>query len=423
MSYINDHNKSSTRVVLMWLCGCVFYLYQYMLKVSVCIMQADITSELNISAGHFAWCSGFFYLAYALMQIFAGNILDRFGPRKPLSLACLMCALGGFIFAFSNMSYVLMMARFLIGLGAAYGFLSCAKIAVLWFNKKHLAFMLGITMVFGTLGGMLAGQPLEIMVIAYGWRATMMALSFFGLLLSVLCYVTLIRTPENWLKENLAQLTIFSQIKETLVLSYSILCNRNVILILMFGFFSYVPISGFGEMWSNKYALNMIAKNQIYSLGGHFVSVYFLGISFGSILFPFLLWGLKSYRKTIVLCALATASCYVVTLFDLRLSKNELVALFLFMGLFNAGQVLSFAYIANTVSKKNSGLVTGLLNSCIMMSGFVAQPLLGYAMKDNMISCDNSLVNFNPVFIVIIWCLVLSGLCAAFLKEVYDKQS
>jgi MFS family permease len=152
-----------------WGCAAVFYCYQFLLRVSPTVITKELSEYLSIEACFLGVLISSYYYGYSLLQIPAGLIIDRFGPRRPLSIACVFCAVGGLIFSASETLNLMWIGRFLIGVGSAFAFLSCVKLSSLWFPVEKLAILVSLTMVLGTIGGVGGGWPLAKAVEAYGW--------------------------------------------------------------------------------------------------------------------------------------------------------------------------------------------------------------------------------------------------------------
>jgi len=88
-----------------------FYLYEFILQASIAILTQDLMRELHIHATGVGIISGFFYIAYAGMQIPAGLLYDRFSVRTLLSTAVVVCASGAFLFVVSASTMVVYLQR------------------------------------------------------------------------------------------------------------------------------------------------------------------------------------------------------------------------------------------------------------------------------------------------------------------------
>ena len=109
---------SLRRVLLPWVVcalGAIVYSYEYLLRMSPSVMQDSLMQFYHLTGVQYGYLSGsFYYFMYVAMQIVVGLLVDRYGPRRLLTLACLLCAFGGWLFACSHMLWVAMTGRFLI---------------------------------------------------------------------------------------------------------------------------------------------------------------------------------------------------------------------------------------------------------------------------------------------------------------------
>lgn len=77
-----------------WLIASIFYAYQCMIRIMPNIMLSDIMQKFNIDAAIFGQFSGFYYIGYCLGHIPIGIMIDRYGPRKVMSISILLIVLG-----------------------------------------------------------------------------------------------------------------------------------------------------------------------------------------------------------------------------------------------------------------------------------------------------------------------------------------
>src|SRR5436189_2947094 len=91
------HSMASAYVV--FLLSATFYLYEFVLQVAPSVMADSMMKTFNVGAAGFGIVSAFYFYAYAPMQLPAGLLFDRYGPRKLMTFALVLCALGSFFFA------------------------------------------------------------------------------------------------------------------------------------------------------------------------------------------------------------------------------------------------------------------------------------------------------------------------------------
>jgi len=110
--------------------GALFYSYEYLLRIAPSAMETALREHFNLSATGFGHISSIYYYAYVPMQLPVGIMMDRYGPRRLLTFACMVCVIGTFLFTGTTSFWVAASGRFLVGLGSAFGYL---KISSLWF--------------------------------------------------------------------------------------------------------------------------------------------------------------------------------------------------------------------------------------------------------------------------------------------------
>src|SRR5579872_2988762 len=113
----NKERSFASRAWIIWFLSAFFMFYKYALEVSPSIMTSTLMSTFNITGielGNLAAC---YFYAYLLLQIPAGLLLDRFGPRKVTTIAIALCAFGSILFAQSASLFSAGVGRFLIGTG------------------------------------------------------------------------------------------------------------------------------------------------------------------------------------------------------------------------------------------------------------------------------------------------------------------
>ena len=113
-----------------------FYLYEFVLQVAPSVMASPMMQTFHVSAEGFGVISAFYFYAYAPMQLPAGLLFDRYGPRKLMTAALMLCALGSFFFASTDSVITASMGRFLIGIGSAFSFIGVLVLASRWFPPQ-----------------------------------------------------------------------------------------------------------------------------------------------------------------------------------------------------------------------------------------------------------------------------------------------
>ncbi len=187
--------RSSLRAGVVWGLAALFYFYELMLLVSPSVMLDDLTQSFSTSAEQLGSLAACYYYAYAAMQIPVGLLMDRFGPRILLTIACLFCTAGCLIFGYAQTLTVAEMGRFVMGIGGAFAVVGCLKLASLWFPVNRFALLTGIMVAVGMMGAVFGQAPVAKLLMFVGWRQAIIYGAVLGALLSVVIWFVISDHP------------------------------------------------------------------------------------------------------------------------------------------------------------------------------------------------------------------------------------
>ena len=75
--------------LLAWATGATFFFYAWVLRVAPSVMVEELMRDFAVGAGVLGHLSAAYFYGYAGMQIPVGLLLDRFGPRRLMTVAAL----------------------------------------------------------------------------------------------------------------------------------------------------------------------------------------------------------------------------------------------------------------------------------------------------------------------------------------------
>ena len=184
------HDAPRLLPVFGWLTAALFFGYAWVLRVAPSVMVEELMRDFAVGAGVLGNLSAAYFYGYAGMQIPVGVLLDRFGPRRLITISTLLCAGGCVLFAIGDTLAIVTAGRFLIGASAAFSLVGAMAVAGQWFSADRFAMLSGLAMAMGMAGGVLGQAPLRIAVEASDWRTTMLLLAAGGVALSVAAWAT-----------------------------------------------------------------------------------------------------------------------------------------------------------------------------------------------------------------------------------------
>ncbi|MDP9118561.1 MAG: MFS transporter [Actinomycetota bacterium] len=108
---------------------------------------------------------------YAAMQVPAGVLVDRYGPRRLLVTASVLMGVAQLAFATVPSYPAALAARALLGCGDALTFISVLRLVATHFSPRRFPLLVTITSMVGTIGNVLATLPLALVLRSAGWSA------------------------------------------------------------------------------------------------------------------------------------------------------------------------------------------------------------------------------------------------------------
>lgn len=153
------------------------YLLSYLYRTVNAVISPELVRELSLSPGALGLLTGAYFVAFAAMQIPAGMLLDRFGPRRVEPVLLLVAGSGALAFAFAGGEAALLTARALIGAGVGVCLMAPMKAIATWYPLERQASLGGWMMVAGGLGALASTAPLELALRVASWRAIFVVLA------------------------------------------------------------------------------------------------------------------------------------------------------------------------------------------------------------------------------------------------------
>lgn len=366
--------RNSLKSWIMWSCGALFYFYQFVLRVSPGIMVHELMTRFMIDAAGVGALASFYYYSYSFLQLPVGLMLDKIGPRRVLTGAILLCALGGVLFGIAPHLTVAQLGRLIIGAGAACAFAGTLKVSSLWFDRKKMALATGLTATLGTIGAACGGGPVSLLIQILDWHLVMIIFSLLGIGLALLVW-TFVRDQKDCSLETQGLEDHPLPLKEGLKI---ILRSRQMWALGFYGACLYTPLSALADMWGPSYIQTLLKCSA--PEASTISSTIYVGIAVGATLFAsFSNWvGLR--RVPLLIAALGTSGTIAYTIYGSVTDPMVLTYLLFVAGFFCSGHYTYFICACESMPQNLSGTAVAFVNMITMASGVVFQPLIGSLM-------------------------------------------
>lgn len=364
-------NMNTMKPWIIWLLAASFYALEFFQRVAPSVIAKPLMETFQLSPATFGLIVSFYFYAYGIFQIPAGILLDKYGPRLSLAMAALIVSIGTYLFAHTEQLSFLIMARILVGIGSAFAFVGCLKLARVWFSARSFPFVVGLTNTLGIVGVLFGQEPLTMMIEHLGWQTSLIISAYIGILIAILIFCFVKNKPPQ-------RLHLVKPAAKTLSILHSlkiIFSSKQAWLISLYAGLMVAPIISFAELWAIPFMetnYNLSAQ-----LAAQTNTLIFIGIAIGGPINGFVAAQLKRYKPVLYV---GTCSALILFLLIILLEHMPLdalkVILFLF-GFFTSSMLLSFSLNSEHHDKRISAAVVGFTNMIIMIIGSLFQPLIG----------------------------------------------
>lgn len=405
-------------------CGALFYMYQFLIRVSPNIMNDELMFTLSIDAASLGGIIGVYYWSYAAMQIPLGITMDRLGPRFFLCGAALLCSLACFIFGYTTSSFVAGFARFLMGAGSACGLIGTIKLGTMWLEPKHVAKVTALTMLFGTVGAGLGGAPLKTLLNHVGLAYTMDLLALIGIGIAVVIYLFVSNKPRLDHRDEIPDIYANQNpLKDVLKL----VKTKQAWFVAIFGMLMYVPITTIGIAWGVSFVEH--ANNVTETVAASVISAMFLGAAIGSPVFAFTSDILRKRKLPMLVGTIITTIVWLVIFLVSDIPLIYMYGLFFIAGFAYTAKTLTFASICEVMPLNMSGVSLAFVNMIVMTTGIIFHPVIGWLIDlhwDGTMAPsgipDYSVEDYRFALMLIPICLACSAIALYFMKETHPER-
>ena len=184
----------------------LMYLICYMDRSNISVAAPEIIKEFGLSKSAMGVVLAAFTWAYALGQVPAGWLGDRFGPKKVLTVIMTWWAVGATLTGAAIGMTSLFSARFLLGLGEAGAFPVASRGMQLWFAKSERGLIQGTTHFFSRLAVAITPFIAGSILLAFGWRAIFYIFGSVGVIWAIAFSFLYRNRPEESTAVNQAEL-------------------------------------------------------------------------------------------------------------------------------------------------------------------------------------------------------------------------
>ena len=224
------------------------YVLSQFYRAFLAVLTPVLKADLGVTAADLASASGWWFLAFAAMQVPIGLWLDKVGPRLTTGVLMAVAAGGAVVFGQATGALQIKLAMVLVGAGCAPVLMASYFIFARQFSPAVFGTLAGITIGIGSLGNVAASLPLSAAVAAFGWRETVLGLAAITGAVA-LAILVLVRDPPRLSTARNGSLLDLLRIPALWpILAMMVVC--------------YMPIAGLRGLWVGPYFADVHGADQ-----------------------------------------------------------------------------------------------------------------------------------------------------------------
>jgi ACS family hexuronate transporter-like MFS transporter len=167
-----------------WIAGLAFVstVINYIDRQTLSILAPRITRELHMSEQQYGFIVQAFLVAYTIMYLVSGIIIDRWGVKWTLAIATAWWSIAEMLHGLVHSPFSLGICRMLLGTGESANFIAVGKISADWYPPKDRGTMNGLVQAAAVVGAVLASPVALWLMFRWSWRVAFIATGGIGFL-------------------------------------------------------------------------------------------------------------------------------------------------------------------------------------------------------------------------------------------------
>lgn len=370
--------KSDWKPWIVVFSAALFFFYEFIQMNMIGSLAPHLMQAFSIDATHLGNLSATYFYSTILFLLPAGQILDRVSTRKVILTALMICILGTFLFAFAPVYWMAGVSRFFTGVGSAFCFLSCIRIASRWFSNEKLALVSGLVVTMAMLGGTVAQTPLTLLIHYMGnWRHAIIVDGIVGFVFWIIIFIVVRDYPpekadqQHKDRAELQQFGYWGAMRSSYGKMRNWLCG-------LYTCFMNLPIFligglGFGSLYLQQ-VKHMTALQASYP-----PMMIFFGTVFGS---PLAGWisDVMRRRKLPMQLGAVFSIALILGIIYIPASLMIYAVLFFLLGLISSAQIISYPLVAESNLKILTATSVSVVSFTTLSGGAIFPSLFGYIM-------------------------------------------
>ncbi|RAI79499.1 MFS transporter [Macrococcoides caseolyticum subsp. hominis] len=401
-----------------WMFALMFFLIgviAYMDRANISYIAQPMMEDLNMNKTQFGMLASVFAAGYALMQVPAGIMAEKFGPKKMLTFALVWWSAFTILTGVVKNHGLLYTMRFLFGVGEGPMYPSNAVFNTYWFAKSEKGRASSALLAGSYFGPVIAPFVTIAIYQAFGWEAVFFIFGAIGIVIAAIWAIIAKDLPEHHKMVNEAEKAYIMENRDVVQTD-----KKSAPWGIFFKRFSFFAIAGqyfvvqfvitLFLIWLPTYLqeeYHVVLKDMKFLAAAPWLMMFILIMAGGTISDAIISRGYSRFRAR-ALIAIFGFIVFAVSLF-LSVQTNNMMMNLIYLSLCLGGVGLSMGMSwasATDLGRNFSGTVSGWMNLWGNVGAFLSPMLGGYLVQHYGWDTTFYLMIIPAVLAIVLWFFV-----------------
>lgn len=398
------------------------YMLAFFHRVAPAAIASDLQQAFDASAAALGGLAATYFYVYTVMQIPTGILVDTLGPRRIVTLGGIVAGIGSLMFGYAASMTDASIGRLLIGLGVSVAFISLLKLNAAWFHDRHFGTAVGLTLLLGNVGSVLAAAPFAWVLQFTSWRTVFIVIGGLSFAIAVLTWIFVRDHPGEAGLPSMRELDgeVAHPRHEGHWFGGLVTVLRNRL--TWPNFWMNLGIGGsfiaFAGLWAVPFLQGVYGMDR--AAATRHTSLMLAGFAVGAISVGALSDRVGRRKPVLIAAALVHLLCWLPLVFALPMPRLASYLLFLLMGLSAASFTLSWACVKEVNPHALSGMATSVVNTGVFLGTGILQPLVGWTI-DRAGLTQGAAVQYHMGIVIFFACVMLGFAGSLRVRETYCR--
>ena len=397
--------------VLAWLLCAIFYAYQYAVRSAPGVMQGELSAAWG--GNYIGALIAVYYVAYAVMALVAGVLLDRCGARNTIPFGIGIVGVGCLVFSQGSLTCG-MLGFALQAIGAIFGFIGASYVAARYLPSRMLAIFLGWTQCLGMAGAAFGCKPVQAAIDPAGrfslsWHVVWIAFAVIGFVLAIATWLIMPKEKgDSDHHHGSFSLT-------NLVKPFKVVCgNPQSWLAGVIGGLLFVPTTIGALVWATAFLHN--GEHLSMATAASVASLVPIGWVVGCPLMGFIADHLGRRKPPLIAGALVVLATGLIAVFVPTTSTFARYAVALVFGIASGAAMIPFSMMKEANPPEVKGTAAGAMNFLVFLTTGLMSPLISRLMVHNH-GAPLTLAGFQEAFMPLLGGVVFAIILSIIIRE------